>query len=161
MLPLLAAAAFAQQEPLDAYLERRIDLVETQVSTVYAPGYDGSGRFWFVVDAHGEPLDAVDLATRLGDDDLARRMRAKRRWAAGGAVGLGAASVGGLVGGLAFGEADGFVAAAPFSALGLVGSSVLLQRFVRLHHPASAYSQAEAEEKVRAYNAALRDELLE
>lgn len=151
----IAHAQVVPAEPLDLYLAQRLDVIETGVSMVYAKGYDHSGRFWFVVDARGRPIDAVDLSTRLGDDGVATEVRKRRaRWNRAGA---GVGGVGLVVLGV------GMVVAlpvAPIGAAGVVAGTLMLSKGLRERHPSTAYTEDEARSKVTAYNARIRDEIL-
>ena len=169
MISLLLSAAVAQepaslaQEGLDAYLAARLDVVERPVSTVYAKEYDGSGRFWFVTQG-GKGLSATRFAEALGDAELARTHRRKRRTAtvvglSSLALGVGAAAFGGA---MAQERSDLSLTAVGFggAAIGLATGTVVLSRQVRQAHPSALYSEEEAVLRARERNAALREELL-
>ncbi|MEQ1566970.1 MAG: hypothetical protein ABMA64_15110 [Myxococcota bacterium] len=149
----LAAAYAESPDDLDRYLAARLDVVEAQVNTVYARAYDRkSGRFWFVVDQDGTPVDVVDFATRVGDPEVARRVRRARRGEAIGGIGLAVVGIGVGVVGLPF--------TAPIGGAGVLVGTWLAGRSATRHHPSAAYTEAEATALVQTYNRELREELL-
>jgi hypothetical protein len=156
----LAAVAAAQDaEPLDRYLAARLDVVESDVTTVYARAYDGSGRFWFVVDHDGRALDTIAFATRIGDDSVADAIRRRRRAEQRGGVVLALVGVAAAGVGIAAGPGD-FLLLAPAGVAGSVGGAWLVGRSLGRSHPSAAYTEDEARERVDAYNGALRDQIL-
>jgi hypothetical protein len=166
-LATLATLAFAAEEAdLDAYLQSRLDIAHEQVTTVYARDYDGSGSFWFVVDHDGQLIDALDFATRVGDVPVAdqlRRQRRRRGWTGGTLTALGFVGASFALPGVVAGEgpvAMVSLAALGTGAVGLVSGPLVLAGRLRLRHPAAAYSEDEATERVQAYNARLREEIL-
>lgn len=163
----LAFAADDGQAGLEAYMARRLDVVERPVSTVYAKAYDGSGTFWFVQQG-GRGIEVVDFAALVGDTALSQQVRGRRRRQ----TGLGAlATVAGIgLGGLAVvlptlseegSRSWGLTAAVGAPALlGVVGGTVLVGRGLSNRHPSAAYTKDEAVQRAQAYNAALADEVL-
>jgi hypothetical protein len=168
MMAWLAIGAFASDEAdLEAYLDQRLDVVERDVSGVYARGYDGGGRFWFVVDHDGASLDALAFAERVGDVEIARQLRARRRGrAAGGAALLGLGVISGAVAAATTPTVvSGTPRAVPLTAfagagVGLASGTLVLAGRVKQRHPSAAYTQDQATERVREHNAMRREEIL-
>jgi hypothetical protein len=165
MVLWLGVALAGEADGLEAYLDRRLDVVDRDVSTVYAPGYDGSGRFWFVRQG-GALVDAVTFATLVGDEGPARTLARRRstRKAAGitgfvAGIGLGAATI--LVPSLRLSESEVAPAALGLGSVVSLGLGTWqLGRAASVRHPSTLYERDEAEQRARAYNESLRDELL-
>ncbi len=170
MLALALAGESDGAGALEAYQARRLDVVEKQVSTVYAKGYDGSGRFWFVTQGPTQ-LTAVQFADAIGDVEQARTLR--RRRTTSGVVGVGALVLGAaasffttynaeslLVGAPTTGQKAYFASTLGASVVGIVGGTVVLARLPRSRHPSTLYTEEEALGRAQQANAVLRDELL-
>jgi hypothetical protein len=147
---------------IEAYQAARLDVIDAPVTTVYARDYDGSGRFWFVVDGAGDTLSALELAERAGDTnrlaDL-RRRQATRVWGGTALLVVGLAATFAPLAPLDLPESTRWIGLST-GAVSLTAGGLVLGSVVRLRHPAAAWTRDEATATVRGYNAGLRDELL-
>ena len=154
--------------PMEAYLARRITLVERPVTTVYAKAYDGSGRFWFV--EQGDALlDASRFAQLTGDGTAATQLKRRRTtttalgatsFVAGAGLGVLGAFLIGASGNQPEGASPAILTAAIAPPLlGIVGGTVLLGKGFRSAHPSAVYTRDQADERARAHNERLHREL--
>lgn len=147
------AGADPGEDALARYLEARLAVVEGASPPGVPPR-------WSVVDGTGRALTAVELARRLGDPRAPALAGGQHR-RAGIGVALLTAGLGGGVASIWFlGPTAPGYATLGGCAASLVAGGSLLGAAARHAPPSSSYGRADAEEAIRDYNAARRDELL-